>query len=88
MQGIPIGGVLSSAALAIVLGFQEHSWLQAPAALHEAAGFFLMYPVQKSVAWRRYADDAAVANYLLCGPCLVAFAQRAYNLRLSVASVS
>ena len=56
IRGIPIGGVKSSAAVAVVLGAAELGWLGQHEE-HLRLGFqFRGRAVRSCISWRRYVD--------------------------------
>ena len=87
IKGIPIGGILSTTCLAVVLGWQEVQWLAARTR-HAALGFVYPGELLRELAWLRYADDTVMASYVWCSDCVFVFMTHAYGLKLSVVSQS
>ena len=71
--GIPFGGIMSSAAVAVVLGAAELVWLDQQQK-HRRLGFhFKGRPVRSCMSWKRYADDVVVGSRLFCCGCIFVF---------------
>jgi hypothetical protein len=84
MKGLPIGGLLSMAALSVVLGYGEHKWVNDKAA--QAACGFDFPNVRSFICWLRYVDDVLAISHALCPQCLLVFVQAAYEVKLSPVS--
>ena len=70
IRSIPVGGVMSSAAVAVVLlGF--HFWER---------------PVRSCISWKRYVDDVVVGSRVFCCSCIFVFIRACYPVPLSLAS--
>ena len=78
-----MGGILSSALVALVLGVQEVQWLRARAD-HQRLGF--PPTAVEEVRWRRYVDDLLILSIAYCGCCSFLFVSSAYRQPVSVCS--
>ena len=75
---IPIGGVMSSAAVAVVLGAAELVWLD-QRQKHRRLGFhFRERPVRSCISWKRHVDDAVVGSRVFCCSCIFVFLRACY----------
>ena len=87
LQGICIGGVMSSAAVAVSLGGQEHRWFDLGG--HRRLGFPLgPGPVRTYISWRRYVDDCIAISKCFCSECVLVFLQGAFSLTISPVALS
>ena len=87
LQGICIGGVLSSAAVAVALGAHQFSWFR-------LGGYRrLQYPIdpwgpKACITWRRYVDDLIGCSRMLCARCVLLWMQGAFKVKLSRVGLS
>ena len=73
IRGIPITGVISYAAVAVVLGAAELVWLD-QWQKHRRLGFLSRErPVRSCISWKRYADDVVVGSHVFCCSCIFVF---------------
>ena len=87
MRGLPIGGIMSSFAVALSLAVDELHWtLDSARQRHEEMGFRFPDSLPKAVQWRRYVDDILGFSSCLCGSCLFLFISGAYRVPLSACS--
>eukprot|EP00971_Amphidinium_carterae_P074780 1477735-Amphidinium_carterae.2 len=80
--GLPIGGVVSTAALAVFLGYLETTW-------YDRVGFpprcVSALQCNACVTWLRYVDDILGFSTMYCGHCLYNYLCRGYApLQLSL----
>ena len=79
MKGLAIGGIVSSVAVSLVLGFQEAVWDEDPG-LRANHGFdFGSRHVRECVGFKRYVDDVLSCSCVLCGSCLFQFLTAVYS---------
>ena len=84
IRGIPIGGVMSSAAVAVVLGVAELGWLGQHEG-HLKLGFhFRGRAVCNCISWRRYVDDVLAGSRVSCDGCIFVFMRACYPVPLSL----
>ena len=73
IRGIPVGGLMSSAALAVVLGVAELGWLGQHEE-HLRLGFhFGERPVRSCISWRRYVGGVLAGSRVFCDSCIFVF---------------
>ena len=86
IRGIPIGGVMSSAAVAVVLGAAELVWLD-QRQKHRQLGFlFGECPVRSCISWKRYVDDVVVGSRVFCCSWIFVFLRACYPVPISLES--
>ena len=86
IQDIPIGGVMSSAAVAVVLGAAELGWLGQHDE-HLKLGFhFRGRGVRSCISWRSYVDDVLVGSRVFCDSCIFVFMGACYLVSHSLVS--
>ena len=86
IRGIPIGGVMSSAAVAVVLGAAELGWLGQHEE-HLRFGFhFRGRAVRSCISWRRYVDDVLAGSREFCDDCIFVFMRACSPVPLSLVS--
>ena len=86
IRGIPIGGVMSSAAVAVVLVAAKLVWLD-QRQKHRQLGFlFGERPVRSYKPWKRYVDGVVVGSRVFCGSCIFVFLRAGYPVPISLVS--
>ena len=83
---IPIGGVMSSTAVAVVLGAAELVWLNQQQKHSELGFHFLGRPIRNCISWKRYVDDVVVGSRVFCCSCIFVFIRACYPVPLSLVS--
>ena len=70
LRCICIGGVMSSAAVAVSLGAQEYTWFSLGG--HRRSGYdFGPRRPKQCISWRRYVDDVMAASRRFCSTCVL-----------------
>ena len=74
MNGLPVGGAMSSAAASILLGYYDVRWLDSASRPRQASlGFHLpATDMQSVINWCRCVGDILAVSSCLCGDCLCA----------------
>ena len=86
IRGIPIGGVMSSAAVAVVLGAADPGWL-GQYEEHPRLGFhFRGRAVRSCISWKRYVDDVLAGSRVFCDSCIFVFMRACSPVQLSLVS--
>ena len=86
-HGLAIGGILSSAAVSVVLGYEEALVLEGS---RQIPGFPMSgkEAVLRRIFWCRYVDDLLAFSFCYCPSCIGAFASQVYAEKLSVVHAS
>lgn len=71
LRGLPMGGVMSSFVVALILAYAETTWLAHKAA-HRSMGLPAEPPIEACVQWVRYVDDLLMLSFCYCPACLMA----------------
>ena len=79
IRGIPIGGVMSSAAVAVVLGAAELVWLDQQQKHWELGFHFQGRPVRNCISWKRCVDDVVVGSRVFCCSCIFVFLRACFR---------
>ena len=86
IRGAQIGGVMSSAAVAVLLGAAEIVWLD-QRQKHRRLGFLFGWrPVRSCISWKRYVDDVVVGSRVFCCSCIFVFLRPCYLVPISLLS--
>ena len=84
MMGLCIGGVMSSAAVAVQLGDEDACVLEDPHKLDFEGWVFPGRDVLSVYAWLRYVDDISSFSYRLCPQCMVRCLRATFTEPLSI----
>eukprot|EP00971_Amphidinium_carterae_P067375 1333925-Amphidinium_carterae.1 len=82
LKGLAIGGLMSAAALAVVLAYEECMWFQRyPSGTDQPAPLRLRH-----INWLRYVDDIVCVSHTYCAECCFKHLCLCYSMPLTACS--
>ena len=81
LAGLPIGGVLSGAAVGVRLGAEESRFIAAGQTETLRRHRFVRAWPGKTIRWKRYVDDLCAASHTHCSECILAFLAQTWHVK-------